>query len=77
MVLGDEIHPIQGKIRKEMEGNVIIQPMVYNIVVERAKSRLLKLYDRVKEAPFLDDLNNEMNGDHSNHIQMNLAMKNK
>jgi hypothetical protein len=34
----------------------VIQPLDYSIVIERAKSRLLKLYDRVKGAPFLEHL---------------------
>jgi len=58
-VLGAEVDPIQGRVRNEMEGKVIIQPLDYNIVIERAKSRLLKLYDRVKGAPFLQEVNRE------------------
>jgi hypothetical protein len=58
-VLGAEIDPIQGRSRKEMEGKVHILPLSYNIVIERAKSRLLKLYDRVKGAPFLQEVNIE------------------
>lgn len=52
-VLGDSVDPFEGRERKEFDGRVVIQPMDYNIVIERAKSRLLKLYDRVKGAPFL------------------------
>ena len=55
-VLGNEVDPIQGRARKEMDGKVIIQPLAYSIVIERAKSRLLKLYDRVKGAPFLENV---------------------
>jgi len=56
-VLGAEVDPFQGRARREMDGKVIIQPLDYNIVIERAKSRLLKLYDRVKGAPFLEETN--------------------
>ena len=58
-VLGAEVDPFQGRARKEMDGKVIIQPLDYSIVIERAKSRLLKLYDRVKGAPFLDGVDTE------------------
>ncbi|XAG67919.1 ATP-binding protein [bacterium 19CA06SA08-2] len=54
-VLGDSIDPIEKDARKENNDNCIIQPMDYNIVIARAKSRLLRLYDRVKGAPFIDD----------------------
>ncbi len=51
-LLGDEIDPIEVEAREQ--GNTTIIPMEYTIVIERAKSRLLKLYDRVKNAPFLN-----------------------
>ena len=37
-----------------MDGAVVIQPMIYDTLIERAKSRLLRLSDRVQKAPFLN-----------------------
>lgn len=37
--------------------NVVVQPMLFDTVVQRAKSRLLRLYDRVRHAPFLEGEN--------------------
>ena len=52
-VLGSQIESAESGERKEMNDRVRILPMTFNTVLERAKSRLLKLYDRVKTAPFL------------------------
>lgn len=54
-VLGSRIDPLEGRARVEMDSRVTIQPMNYDTVLGRAKSRMLKLYDRVKDAPFLDE----------------------
>jgi hypothetical protein len=54
-VLGSHIDPNEGLKRTEKDNRVVIQPMLYDTALNRAKSRLLKLYDRVKDAPFLDD----------------------
>lgn len=71
-VLGNEVDPFQGHERKELDGKVIIQPLDYNIVIERAKSRLLKLYDRVKNAPFLEHIVDEDSGFQQKPIQMEI-----
>jgi hypothetical protein len=52
-VLGSNIDPISADVTTKKAGKVIIQPLSYATVIDRAKSRLLKLYDRVSEAPFL------------------------
>lgn len=52
-VLGSEIDPVENNARKENQ--CVIQPLNYQVVINRAKSRLLKLYDKVKDAPFLKD----------------------
>ncbi len=52
-VLGSQIEAAESGERKEMNDRVRILPLTFNTVLERAKSRLLKLYDRVKTAPFL------------------------
>lgn len=52
-VLGSHIDPLENSPRRE-DDKVTIQPLRYDTVLKRAESRLLRLYDRVKEAPFLD-----------------------
>lgn len=54
-VLGSEIDSDEGSERTEKGGNVSIMPLPYSVVIQRAKSRLLKLDDRVREAPFLQE----------------------
>jgi Histidine kinase-, DNA gyrase B-, and HSP90-like ATPase len=53
-VLGKALDPVEANKRTELNGRVNIIPLTYNTVLERAKSRVLKLYDRVRAAPFLD-----------------------
>ncbi|WP_262967176.1 ATP-binding protein [Methylobacter psychrophilus] len=60
-VLGSTVDPIEREARKENNERCIIQPMDYQIVITRAKSRLLKLYERVKNAPFLEEQRKNMN----------------
>jgi hypothetical protein len=52
-VLGDQIENGEGGTRTEDNDRVKIQPLLYSIILNRAEQRLLKLYDKVKEAPFL------------------------
>ncbi|UJX39315.1 ATP-binding protein [Desulfovibrio sp. JY] len=52
-VLGSTIDPQEVQARKEMSDRVVIQPLDYNSVIARANSRLHRLYDRVRSAPFL------------------------
>jgi Histidine kinase-, DNA gyrase B-, and HSP90-like ATPase len=52
-VLGRDINPIDRGEKTEMDGRVKILPMDFDTVLRRAKSRMLNLYDRIKEAPFL------------------------
>ena len=52
-VLGSVIAQNENEERTEKQGLVCIRPLLYDTILLRAKSRLLKLYDRVKEAPFL------------------------
>src|SRR5690554_327573 len=54
-VLGDSLEPHESGEREEKSRQVRIIPMEYDIVVRRAKTRLLKLYDKVKTAPFLQE----------------------
>lgn len=52
-VLGDQIESGEGGTRTEDNDKVKIQPLLYSIILSRAEQRLLKLYEKVKEAPFL------------------------
>jgi len=52
-VLGDQVESGEGGTRTEDNDRVKIQPLLYSIILNRAEQRLLKLYDKVKEAPFL------------------------
>jgi hypothetical protein len=54
-VLGSELVPFEAEKTTKMDGQVVIQPLSYDIVMKRAKSRLLNLFDKVKNAPFLED----------------------
>jgi hypothetical protein len=65
-VLGSEIDPLEAQ--ETHQGGTKIIPLLYDTVVKRANSRLLNLYDKVKNSPFLENvrLEEELNG------QMNL-----
>ena len=53
-VLGSEIDGFERLPRKENNDRCVIQPLDYHVVLQRAKSRLLRLYDKVSGAPFLE-----------------------
>lgn len=59
-VLGDQIESGEGGTRTEDNDRVKIQPLLYSIILSRAEQRLLKLYDKVKEAPFLVEQQEEL-----------------
>jgi hypothetical protein len=52
-VLGDQIEPGEGGVRNEDNQMVTIQPLLYSWILNRAEQRLLKLFAKVKDAPFL------------------------
>ena len=54
-VLGRSINPIDRGEKTEMDRRVIIIPLDFSTVLRRAESRLLKLHDKIKSAPFLQD----------------------
>jgi hypothetical protein len=54
-VLGDTLQEHESGEREEKNRQVRIIPLEYDMVVRRAKGRLLKLYDKVKTAPFLQE----------------------
>jgi hypothetical protein len=51
-VLGNRIEPGEGGVRKEDE-TVKIQPLLYDTILSRAENRMLNLHKKVKDAPFL------------------------
>ncbi|WP_099463882.1 hypothetical protein [Parabacteroides provencensis] len=53
-VLGTEVEDYIGE-RTEDNGNVVIRPLDYDTIIRRANSRLLKLYEKIKAAPFLKE----------------------
>lgn len=59
-VLGQKIDPQECSKRTEKDGQVVIQPLDFGTVLTRAESRLLKLQDRVKNAPFLQSKKDEI-----------------
>lgn len=54
-VLGSELKPYESEKTTKRNGKVIIQPLDYDVVMRRAKSRLLNLYDKIKDVNFLAD----------------------
>ena len=59
-VVGSLVDDLEGSARKELDDTVEIQPLLFNMVLQRAKSRLLKLHERVKDAPFLREHREEL-----------------
>lgn len=54
-VLGDQIEPGEGGTRTEDDEMVKIMPMLYDTILTRAEKRLLNLHTKVKDAPFLQE----------------------
>jgi hypothetical protein len=54
-VLGRSVNPIDRGEKTEMDGRVRIVPLDFSTVLRRAESRLLKLHDKIKSAPFLQE----------------------
>jgi len=52
-VLGSELESIESDPDLKMNGTVEVIPMTFVIVLQRAKSRMLKLHERVQDAPLL------------------------
>ena len=58
-VLGRRIKPIDRSESTHLDGRVKILPLDFTTVLQRADSRLLKLREKIKSAPFLQDANLE------------------
>ena len=54
-VLGRTINQVDRQERTELDGRVRILPLDFGTVLQRADSRLLKLRDKIKSAPFLQE----------------------
>jgi hypothetical protein len=54
-VLGSELDPYEADRTTKKGGDVVIQPLDYDVVMRRAKSRLLNLYSKIKDVGFLED----------------------
>ena len=54
-VLGRTINPIDRGEKTEMDGRTRILPMDFDTVLRRAESRLFKLHEKIRSAPFLQD----------------------
>lgn len=54
-VLGRTINQVDREERTELNGRVRILPLDFGTVLQRADSRLLKLRDKIKSAPFLQE----------------------
>lgn len=52
-IVGQSIDKYESGERKKANDSVVIKPLTYDTVIRRAKSRLFKLYDRMKNAPFM------------------------
>lgn len=58
-IVGESIDKYEAGERTKAENTVTIRPMIYDTVILRAKSRLFKLYDRMKAAPFMEKVGNK------------------
>jgi len=54
-VLGSRIDPNEVDKTTHKDEAVVVRPLLFNTVLARAESRVLKLYEKVKSAPFLKD----------------------
>lgn len=54
-VLGRTVNPIDRGEKTEMDGRTRILPMDFDTVLRRAESRLFKLHEKIRSAPFLQD----------------------
>ena len=55
-VLGPALQQLEAEERIEWSGNVVISPMSYSTFIARAESRTYALYEKIREAPFLEEL---------------------
>lgn len=55
-VLGSSVDPAEAGIDTKWDGRVTIIPMSYNTFIRRAEKRLLGLRDKLRDAPFLQEV---------------------
>lgn len=73
-VLGRRIKPIDRSESTHLDGRVKILPLDFSTVLQRADSRLLKLREKIKSAPFLQNANLESFGDEAPVLEGELAL---
>lgn len=59
-ILGDQIEQGEESMRTEDDSQVRIIPMLYDTILKRAEKRLLNLYEKVKDAPFMEEQKEEL-----------------
>jgi hypothetical protein len=55
-IIGESIEESADGERTLRDGDIIIRPILYDLVIRKAKTRLFNLYDKLKEAPFIKDI---------------------
>jgi hypothetical protein len=55
-VLGSRVDPNEASVDTKWDGRVTIIPMTYTTFIRRAEKRMLGLRDKLRDAPFLQDL---------------------
>jgi hypothetical protein len=55
-VLGEFVEPAEARPRTELDGRVVINPMTYNVFIRRAEKRMLNLREKLRDAPFLQQI---------------------
>jgi hypothetical protein len=55
-VIGNSIETGLGGEETARDGSIVIRPMLYDTVLNRARRRLCNLYDKIKEAPFMKEI---------------------
>lgn len=72
-VLGDRVDPQETSPTEKKGGSVKIRPITYQLALDRAKSRLLKLYEKVKDVPFLNEEGEEQDEDNDSQGELALS----
>jgi hypothetical protein len=61
-VLGSSVDPAEAGSDTKWDGRVTIIPMSYNTFIRRAEKRMLGLRDKLRDAPFLQDMGVDLSG---------------
>jgi hypothetical protein len=55
-VVGQSIAQGEEGRKEDKDGSIVVTPIIYDIVIRRAKTRMFKLYDKIKDSPFMKDV---------------------